>query len=89
MTDEQQITALPKDMRLRLPQHLTTSFEIRAPLKGDSLNRSVLQLVRFFAKEFELVVPPINAPVLLYKHVRDLALPGRHYVERWIVMFLT
>jgi len=63
-------------MRIRLPQHLATAFEVRTPLKGDSLNKSVVQLVGFFGKEFELVFPPLNTPVLLYKHLRDLSLPG-------------
>lgn len=70
------MAALPKEMREALPPHLTRSLEVRSVLSGRTFNKAVLQLVRFFHKEFDMVFPPITTPVLLYKHVRDLGLPG-------------
>ncbi|TVY21399.1 RNA polymerase I-specific transcription initiation factor rrn7 [Lachnellula arida] len=73
------IKEIPKDMRTRLPPYYYAALEIRAQLKGSSLYRTVLQLVEFYNHQFEMVFPPLNAPLLIFKHVRDLGLPVEIY----------
>lgn len=65
-------------MRTRLPPYYYAALEIRAQLRGSSLYRTVLQLVEFYNTQFEMVFPPLNAPLLIFKHVRDLGLPGKY-----------
>jgi RNA polymerase I-specific transcription initiation factor RRN7 len=72
-----QIKEIPKEMRTRLPPYYYAALEIRAQLRGSSLYRTVLQLVEFFNVQFEMVFPPLNAPLLIFKHIRDLGLPRK------------
>jgi hypothetical protein len=76
---ENQIKEVPKDMRSKLPAHFYSALEIRAPLKGAALHGTTLELVRFYNLQFEMVFPPLNSPLLIYKHVRDLGLPGMFF----------
>ena len=64
-------------MRSKLPGHFYSALEIRAPLKEASLYKTVLELVEFYHLQFEMVFPPLNYPLLLFKHIRDLGLPGK------------
>jgi RNA polymerase I-specific transcription initiation factor RRN7 len=63
-------------MRVKLPGSYHGALEIRAPLKGSSLYRTVSELIRFYHAQFEMVFPPLNSPLLIYVHIRDLGLPG-------------
>jgi len=63
-------------MRSRLPGHFYSALEIRAPLKGAALYGTVLELVEFYNLHFGMVSPPLNSPLLIFKHIRDLGLPG-------------
>ena len=71
------ITEVPKEMRSRLPPSLASALEIHAELKGAMLHRRVLELVEYFYTEFEMTFPPLNYPLLIYKHMKDLGLPGK------------
>jgi RNA polymerase I-specific transcription initiation factor RRN7 len=64
-------------MRSKLPGHFYSALEIRAPLKGGTLCGAALDLVEFYNLHFEMVFPPLNYPLLIFKHIRDLGLPGR------------
>jgi RNA polymerase I-specific transcription initiation factor RRN7 len=63
-------------MRVKLPGSYHGALEIRAPLKGSSLHRTVSELIGFYHAQFEMVFPPLNSPLLIYVHIRDLGLPG-------------
>lgn len=67
---------MPKEMRLKLPGHFHSALEIRVPLKGLAIYSAVLGLVEFYHIHFEMIVPALNAPLLLIKHMRDLGLPS-------------
>ncbi|KAM0134144.1 hypothetical protein ACHAO1_005832 [Botrytis cinerea] len=68
------IKEIPKDMRSRLPGHYFRALEIHGILNGHRLHQTVLDMVSFFNFNFEMVFPPINHKLLLYKSVRDLGL---------------
>jgi RNA polymerase I-specific transcription initiation factor RRN7 len=61
-------------MRSKLPGHFFSALEIRAPLKGGTLYSAALDLVEFYNLHFEMV---LNYPLLIFKHIRDLGLPGK------------
>ncbi|TAQ91213.1 hypothetical protein B7494_g399 [Chlorociboria aeruginascens] len=73
------IKEIPKEMRAHLPPHYHSAFEMRTILKGFSLHKAVLLMQEFYHANFEMVFPPLNVPLLLFKHVRDLALPVEIY----------
>jgi RNA polymerase I-specific transcription initiation factor RRN7 len=64
-------------MRSKLPGYFYSALEIRTPLRGGALQDAVLELVEFYNLHFEMVFPPLNYPLLIFKHVRDLGLPGK------------
>ncbi|KAF5874667.1 putative ubiquitin-60s ribosomal protein l40 fusion protein [Botrytis fragariae] len=74
------IKEIPKDMRARLPGHYFRALEIHGVLNGHRLHQTVLDMVSFFNFNFEMVFPPINHKLLLYKSVRDLGLPVDIYM---------
>lgn len=76
-TDTSQTKELPKEMRRKLPSHMIVAFDIRAPLKGEVLHSSVLELVEFYNTELNMIFPSVNYPLVMYKHIRDLGLPSR------------
>jgi RNA polymerase I-specific transcription initiation factor RRN7 len=68
------------EMRLKLPGHFHSALEIRAPLGGAALHRTVLEQVEFYNLHFEMVFPQLNYPLLLFKHMRDLGVPGQFLI---------
>jgi RNA polymerase I-specific transcription initiation factor RRN7 len=65
-------------MRNKLPPSLAGALEIHAEVSGPMLHRKVLELGEYFNTEFEMTFPPLNFPFLIYKHMKDLGLPGKY-----------
>ncbi len=63
-------------MRSKLPSAFHSALEIRAPLKGVALHGAVLELVEWYHVQYEMLFPSLNTPLLLYKHMTNLGLPG-------------
>lgn len=79
-----QIKEIPKEMRSRLPAHFHLALETRGLLKGSSIYTTVLERVEFYHLQFEMVFPPLNAPLLIFKHVRDLGLPSTFFYTNMV-----
>lgn len=62
-------------MRARLPAEYHAALESRSVLKAGDLYEAVLNMVTSFKERHDLVFPPLNAPLIMFKHVRDLCLP--------------
>ena len=73
----EQIMDIPLDMRRHLPAHFYSALETHSPLKGSAIHGAVMELVEFYHIQLEMVFPPLNFPLLIYKHMRDLALPSK------------
>lgn len=63
-------------MRRKLPSHMLVAFDIRAPLRGEVLHTSALELVEFYNSQLNMIFPSVNYPLIMYKHIRDLGLPS-------------
>ncbi|PQE33260.1 hypothetical protein CJF32_00003798 [Rutstroemia sp. NJR-2017a WRK4] len=75
-----QIKEIPKEMKARLPAHYHSALEIHSPLNAYRVHQSVLEMITFYNVSFEMVFPPLNHRLLLYKFTRDLGLPVDIYV---------
>ncbi|KAH8804812.1 RNA polymerase I-specific transcription initiation factor-like protein rrn7 [Xylogone sp. PMI_703] len=73
------IKEIPKEMRLHLPSHYHASLEVRSNMKGEDLQATTLEVVKFFNHHFEMEFPPLNTPLLIFRHIRDLGLPVEIY----------
>ena len=49
---------------------------LQSPLELDHLRKTIHNLSLFYAHHFTLIFPPLNAPLLLYKQIRNLSLPS-------------
>ena len=51
-------------------------MDLQSPLEPDHLRKTIHNLSLFYTHHFTLVFPPLNAPLLLYKQIRNLSLPS-------------
>lgn len=66
-------------MRKRLPGPFHSALQIKSQSSLKNLHGAVLDMVESYNFHFEMVFPPLNSPLLIYKHVRDLALPSKSW----------
>ncbi len=66
---------VPLSMRERLLAVYQELLEPKLLGKPEKLHNHVLGLMRSFATEFGMALPPINHPLILYRWMRKLALP--------------
>ncbi|KAJ0422480.1 hypothetical protein BJY00DRAFT_77699 [Aspergillus carlsbadensis] len=69
------LNIIPRDMKEKLPQQYMALFETTSLLKCEDLHTAVYDLVSYYRRQFEMQFPPLNAPALLYRLIRRLALP--------------
>ncbi|KAB5572354.1 putative ribosomal protein [Coniochaeta sp. 2T2.1] len=75
------ITEVPNKMWQRLPaQHRGMLDGKISSLTGGKLHEAVASLVAGYAQNYKMVFPPLNAPLLLLRYLRELALPLEVYV---------
>jgi RNA polymerase I-specific transcription initiation factor RRN7 len=55
------------------------ALETIKPLEPDDLHLAILELAISYRKHFEIILPPLNAPLLTFKHVKRLLLPLEVY----------
>jgi len=73
------IKEVPKEMRVHLPSHFYSALETRTLLQGADIHQAVSRLIEFYNSHFEMIFPPLNAPLVMFKHIRDLGLPLEIY----------
>ena len=66
---------VPAAMKKRLPAEFMLALDTAFPLKRDQLRKAIHNICLLYQKHFQLEFPTLNMPLLLYRHVRDLALP--------------
>lgn len=45
--------------------------------KAGHFQRAFFELQIFYERRFGVVVPPLNSPLILYRHIKRLAIPGK------------
>ncbi|KAL8873053.1 MAG: hypothetical protein Q9174_001423, partial [Haloplaca sp. 1 TL-2023] len=66
-------------MKDKLPATYLFALDTTTGLEPDNLRKTVQELSLFYSYRFKITIPPLNYPLLLFKHVRDLALPIEVY----------
>lgn len=61
---------------------------MKSVLSGDRLHKTVSELIGFYGSQFEMVCPPLNTPLILFEHVRDLGLPGKHKTKYYLLLLM-
>ncbi|KAI4144159.1 MAG: hypothetical protein LQ341_002715 [Variospora aurantia] len=66
---------VPAEMREKLPARYLAALDSQSILEPDDLRKTVHELSLFYSDPIGLTLPALNYPLLLFKHIRDLALP--------------
>lgn len=64
-------------MRKRLPGHFHVALQIKSQSSLKNLHGAILDMVEFYHFHFEMVFPPLNSPLLIFKHLKELGLPRK------------
>lgn len=73
-------------MKLRLPPQYHGALDLRSVLHKGALHRAILKLASLYNEDFGMVCPPLNAPLLIFKHMRELGLPCKSRISVDICM---
>ncbi|KAJ5367648.1 hypothetical protein N7541_001589 [Penicillium brevicompactum] len=73
------LATVPSEMRERLPPELTGILEVSRLPKIEHLHDAVQALTLFYQRRFDVALPPLNWPILLFRHIKRLALPIEVY----------
>ena len=71
------IRLVPDIIKGKLPAEYFNALDTTTTLELDQLRSVVNDLVRFYSHHFGLILPRLNAPLLLFKYIRSLALPDQ------------
>ena len=66
-------------LALFMPEWTKVADTIKNVPKAENLHKSAKQLIRLYHAEFGVHFPPLNAPLILCRYIRRLALPGMLY----------
>ncbi|KAL2871051.1 TFIIB-type zinc finger domain-containing protein [Aspergillus lucknowensis] len=70
---------VPRDMKDKLPQAYLSFLDTSRLLKAEDLHNAIPELALFYCGRFKMQFPPLNAPSLMYRLIRRLALPVHIY----------
>lgn len=70
------IRFVPAIIREKLPAEYSLMLDTTSPLERDQIGTAVNNLDFYYRHHFAINLPPLNAPLLLYKYIRELALPS-------------
>ncbi|KAK5018472.1 hypothetical protein LTR16_002013 [Cryomyces antarcticus] len=69
------MNVIPPAMRQRLPSHYFSALEANVVLEPQRLQTAVLDLVMAYERDYGMTVPALNHPLLLFRYIKELALP--------------
>lgn len=78
------IRHVPTPVKERLPPELMLALDTTTALEPDDLRKAIHELIIYYNHHFGIIFPPLNAPLLLFRHMKDLSLPSSvfHTVTR-------
>ncbi|KFY42334.1 hypothetical protein V494_02461 [Pseudogymnoascus sp. VKM F-4513 (FW-928)] len=73
------IRDIPTDMKSHLPSKYYSALETRSSLKRGRLQQCIGELMVNFTTNFNILFPPLNAPLIIFRLVKGLCLPLEIY----------
>ncbi|KAJ5157165.1 uncharacterized protein N7482_008265 [Penicillium canariense] len=67
--------AIPHEMRDKLPPEFFARLDIHQLPRIETLHRGFVQLALHYQRRFEIALPPLNSSLILYRHIKRLAVP--------------
>ncbi|KAJ5121987.1 hypothetical protein N7526_008924 [Penicillium atrosanguineum] len=69
------VRSVPRDMRDKLPPELISLIDLVHLPKAEQIHTGCRDLVIYYQRRFEIALPPLNSPLILYRHIKRLAIP--------------
>ena len=66
---------VPATVKEKLPAEYLQALDTISVPDPDQIREAVDNVGRFYSHHFQVLLPPLNTPLLLYKHIMSLALP--------------
>ncbi|KFY28860.1 hypothetical protein V493_02711 [Pseudogymnoascus sp. VKM F-4281 (FW-2241)] len=73
------IRDIPADMKSHLPPKYYSALETRSSLRRGRLQQCIGELMVNFTTNFNILFPPLNAPLIIFRFVKELCLPLEIY----------
>ncbi|KAJ6000616.1 hypothetical protein N7481_001025 [Penicillium waksmanii] len=67
--------SIPQEMGEKLPPEFVARLEINNMPKPERMHRGFIELGAFYSRRFGITLPRLNAPLLLYRHIKRMAVP--------------
>ncbi|OQE14333.1 hypothetical protein PENSTE_c036G04491 [Penicillium steckii] len=67
--------AIPPEMSRKLPPEFIGMLEINNIPKAERMHRCLVELGVFYRDRFGITLPRLNAPLVLYRHIKRMAVP--------------
>ena len=71
------IRHVPDVIKQKLPAEYDNALDTISSVEPDDIRRAIHRTIIFYRQYFDLSLPALNFPLLLFKHVRNLGLPGK------------
>ncbi|KAJ5601312.1 pol I core factor CF [Penicillium lagena] len=73
------VREIPREMRDKFPPEYLSLLEVSKLPKAGHFQRAFFELQLFYERRFGVVIPPLNSPLILYRHIKRLAVPVEVY----------
>ncbi|KAJ5654485.1 hypothetical protein N7490_001488 [Penicillium lividum] len=69
------LKAVPREIKNQLPPEFQAILTVRKMPKVEVLHRALRDMALLYQRRFGIVLPPMNSPIILYRHIKRLAVP--------------
>ncbi|KAJ5629139.1 hypothetical protein N7528_002796 [Penicillium herquei] len=66
---------VPPEIKHKLPPEFVAILDVKKIPKLETLHRTCRDLAIFYQRKFGIVLPAMNSPIILYRHIKRLAVP--------------
>ncbi|KFY52744.1 hypothetical protein V496_08235 [Pseudogymnoascus sp. VKM F-4515 (FW-2607)] len=73
------IRDIPADMKSHLPPKYYSALETRSSLRRGRLQQCIGEMIQNFTTNFNILFPPLNTPLIIFRFVKELCLPLEIY----------
>ncbi|KAJ5929098.1 RNA polymerase I-specific transcription initiation factor Rrn7 [Penicillium verhagenii] len=69
------LRVVPLEIKRQLPPEFTKILTVKKVPKLEVLHRALRDMALLYQRDFGIVLPPMNSPIILYRHIKRLAVP--------------
>ncbi|KAF3394686.1 RNA polymerase I-specific transcription initiation factor rrn7 [Penicillium rolfsii] len=67
--------SIPHEMKTKLPPEFLARLDVHQLPKSETFHRAFVDLMMHYQQRFGISLPPLNSTLILYRHIKRLAIP--------------